>query len=227
MFGWGRRVEIGRLAASLGTRAFLVCGSRTLERNGTLGQLADEMRRAGVDPVSAAECRREPEVEDVDAAAAELWKSNPRPGDLVVGIGGGAALDMAKALAARAVDRRGDSIQDFLEGVGKGWTLDPAPLPILAVPTTAGTGSEATRNGVISRRSPSFKKSLRDERLMPRIALVDPELTVSNPPHVTAQSGMDALCQLIESFISKKAQPLPQAIAVRGMRGLIPALRKA
>jgi alcohol dehydrogenase class IV len=180
-----------------------------------------------VEPILVAQCRREPEVEDVDAAASELWKRDPKAGDIVVGIGGGAALDMAKALAARAMDRRGDSIQDFLEGVGKGWTLDPAPLPVLAVPTTAGTGSEATRNGVISRRRPSFKKSLRDERLMPRIALVDPELTISNPPRTTAHSGMDALCQLIESHISRKAQPIPQGLALRGMRGLIEALRTA
>jgi alcohol dehydrogenase class IV len=126
-----------------------------------------------------------------------------------------------------AVNSAGDGVRDYLEGVGKGLQLDVPPLPILAVPTTAGTGTEATRNAVISSTSPPFKKSLRSERLVPRIALVDPELTVSNPPSVTANSGMDAVTQLLESYFSRKAQPIPQALALSGLEGVVPALREA
>jgi alcohol dehydrogenase class IV len=227
VFGWGRRKEIGPLARSLGDRAFLVTGSRTLERAGVFKDLADRLTAAGLSVVTIAAAHREPEVEDVDNATLQIRSHLPRPGDLIVAIGGGAALDLGKALAGMALNLAGDGVRDYLEGVGKGLQLELPPLPILAVPTTAGTGSEATRNAVISSASPPFKKSLRSERLVPRIALIDPELTVSNPPSVTAHSGMDAITQLLESYVSRKAQPIPQALALRGLDGVVPALREA
>ena len=127
---------------------------------------------------------------------------------LSIAIGGGAAIDLAKAVAARITNRNGESVQDYLEGVGRGLTLDRPPLPIIALPTTAGTGSEATRNAVISSLDPQFKKSLRDERLIPAAVLLDPELTISCPPSVTAHSGMDAITQLIESLGFAEGEPI-------------------
>src|SRR6185369_15141315 len=113
--------------------------------------------------------------------------------------GGGSALDLAKAVTAMATNRESATVTDYLEGVGRGLKLIADPLPMLAMPTTAGTGSEATKNAVISSYEPPFKKSLRSDRMVPRIVLVDPELSATVPPETTAHTGMDAITQLIES----------------------------
>ncbi len=211
-FGWGRLAEVGALARTLGRRAFVVSGSRSLERSGVLAKLGDLLRAAGVEAVPLVTLAREPRVDDVDGAVARL--PEVRDGDLVIGIGGGAGIDLAKAVAALATNRKSPTVRDYLEGVGSGLTLDRDPLPVLAVPTTAGTGAEATKNAVISSDDPPFKKSLRSDRMIPRVVVADPELTVSAPASVTAASGMDALTQLIESFVSKRAQPIPRSMAL-------------
>ncbi len=215
-FGWGRFVEAGALARSLGRRAFIVCGSKDLERRGVLDRLRESLAASGVEPVVLGTTSREPRVEDVDRLAASLPPVGD--GDLCVGIGGGSGMDLAKAVAAMATNHRSPTVKDYLEGVGSGLTLQADPLPVLAIPTTAGTGAEATKNAVISSVEPPFKKSLRSDRMVPRVALVDPELTLTAPPAVTASSGMDALTQLIESILSSRAQPLPAALA----RGALP-----
>ncbi|WP_166820252.1 iron-containing alcohol dehydrogenase [Thalassoroseus pseudoceratinae] len=228
VFGWGRRAEVGSLARYLGTRALIVSGSRTLETAGVVDQLATHLRDADLDVVRVQVPSREPLVEDVDDLIAKAASHGfGQPGDFVIGIGGGAALDLAKSAAALAPQSERVSVVDYLEGVGRGLTLAAAPLPILAIPTTAGTGSEATKNAVISSHDPKFKKSLRDERLVPACVLIDPELTVTTPKTVTAHSGMDALTQLIESFLSKRANPLTQSLCLEGLRLGVPALRTA
>ena len=174
VFGWGKRAELGRLAASLGRRAWIVCGSRTLERNGTLDQLRRYLTDAGVAAEQLLTISREPEVLDVDHAVAGL-RGHVGAGDVVIAIGGGAAIDLAKAVAAIASQPEPGSVMEYLEGVGTGRTISAPPLSVIAVPTTAGTGSEATKNAVISSFDPPFKKSLRDDRMMPQVALVDPE----------------------------------------------------
>jgi alcohol dehydrogenase class IV len=227
VFGWGRRREIGDLAASLGRRALVINGSQTLERTGQLTKLLDLVRAAGVNVLHATSISHEPEVADVDRLTREFIQSNSRIGDFVIGIGGGSAIDLAKAAAAMATNRESESVADYLEGVGRGLKIDKPPLPMIAVPTTAGTGSEATKNAVISSYDPPFKKSLRSDQMVPRIVLIDPQLTVSMPPQVTAYTGMDAITQLIESYISRRANPISQTLAIHGLQNAISALTEA
>jgi alcohol dehydrogenase class IV len=224
VFGWGRRAEIGSLAKSLGSRAFLVSGSRTLETNGTIDELCQLLHSVGVAVERLATQTREPEVSDVDECVARLLNVGIHEGDCVIAVGGGSAIDLAKAVAALVTNRHGDSVRDFLEGVGRGLKIERPPLPVLVLPTTAGTGSEATKNAVISSFNPPFKKSLRSDLMVPRVVLVDPELTLSLPRDVTAATGMDAITQLIESLISRRAKPIPRALCWQGLELALPAM---
>lgn len=227
VFGWGRRREVGALAATLGRRAFIVLGSRTLQKNGAWDALVNVLRQAGVEPIVSATISREPEVADVDELAARLREQSAGTGDLLLALGGGAAIDLAKAASALATNRQGNSVRDFLEGVGKGLQVTEPPLPLLAMPTTGGTGTEATKNAVISVNDPPVKKSIRSPLMVPRIVLVDPELAVSVPAATTAWTGMDAITQLIESYICRFAKPIPQALAIHGLQLALPMVREA
>jgi len=227
VFGWGRRREVGTLAGSVGRRAFLISGSRTLDEQGMLEEITKSLRAESIDPIPTGMISREPEIRDVDRVADQIRGLQIRPGDFVLAVGGGAAIDLAKAVAAMATNPEGQTVKDYLENVGRNLKIIHPPLPVLAMPTTAGTGAEATKNAVISCYDPPLKKSLRNDLLVPRIALVDPELTISMPPDLTAATGMDAITQLIESFVSRKAQPIPQALAVQGLKLAIPAVAEA
>ncbi|MBI2804571.1 MAG: iron-containing alcohol dehydrogenase [Planctomycetes bacterium] len=227
VFGWGRRRELGALAATLGRRAFVVLGSRTLQRNGAWDELAAQLQNAKIAVLLAATISREPEVADVDQLAAHLHEANVGPGDFLLALGGGAALDLAKAGAALATNRHGQSVRDFLEGVGQGLQITEPPLPMLAMPTTGGTGTEATKNAVITVADPPVKKSIRSPLMVPRVVLVDPELSVSVPPETTAWTGLDAITQLIESYICRFARPIPQALAVHGLQLAMPRISEA
>jgi alcohol dehydrogenase class IV len=227
VFGWGRRSDVGQLARELGRRALLVVGSRSLAASGAIDELKQSLAAAGVAVVQITECQREPQVTDVDRAAEVMRAAGAADGDFCLAIGGGSAIDLAKAAVAMATSRERASVVDYLEGVGRGLKLTDLALPIMALPTTAGTGAEATRNAVISSFQPPFKKSLRSAALMPQTVLVDPELHVGLPPHVTAATGMDAITQLIESYLSRRAQPLTQALALAGLEQAAPALAAA
>jgi alcohol dehydrogenase class IV len=227
VFGWGRRTELGNLVRGFGNRAFVISGSRTLDKNGVLESLLDLLRSANIEPVPCAAITHEPEVADVDQLVRQLRSHSIAPGDFVIAVGGGSAIDLAKAVSALLTNPHGSSVLDFLEGVGKGLKIEQQPLPLVVLPTTSGTGSEATKNAVISSYTPPFKKSLRSDMMVPKLVLIDPELSVSVPASVTAATGMDALTQLIESDISCRAKPIPQALCLRGLEGMIPALRRA
>ncbi len=222
VFGWGRRSEAGGLAHSLGRRAIVVCGSRTLAQNGALGEILASLCSAGVETLRTETISREPLVEDVDRCVSFLRECRAGAGDLLLAVGGGSAIDLAKAAGALVTQESTASVLDYLEGVGKGLKIVNVPLPVLAMPTTGGTGTEATKNAVISSFDPPFKKSLRSELMVPRIVLVDPELAVSLPPHVTAWTGMDAITQLLESLISRRATPATRHIAICGLELALP-----
>jgi len=145
--------------------------------------------------------------------------------DVIISIGGGSTIDAGKAIAAIATN--GGEPLEFLEVVGKGRAIVSSPLPFIAVPTTAGTGSEVTRNAVLGSTEHGVKASLRSPLMLPRIALVDPELTYGLPPAITAGTGLDALTQLIEPYVSARANPMVDAICVDGIRRVAGALRRA
>jgi alcohol dehydrogenase class IV len=204
VFGRGAVARLGELAAGLGRSALVV-------HNGPIGRVVGMLGAAGV-AATVHRQRGEPVVDDVDTAV-DLARTHAC--DCVIGMGGGSAIDVAKAVAGLL--RNEGSVLDYMEVVGKGRKLAHPAAPWMAVPITAGTGAEATRNAVIGLPAKRFKASIRSEHLLARVALVDPELGVGVPPAVTASSGMDALCQLIESFTSTGASPMTDALSLRGL----------
>jgi alcohol dehydrogenase len=226
-FGWDRRSELGSIVAQHGRRAFIVSGSRTLEACGQLGALIDQVTSQGIDCEQVTTISHEPEVVDVDNLVADLVRRGAGNGDCLVAIGGGSAIDLAKAAAALVTNRESSTVKDYLEGVGAGLTIDESPIPLIAMPTTAGTGTEATKNAVISSYDPAFKKSLRSPMMIPNAVLIDPELSIGLSPETTAHTGMDAITQLLESLISNRAQPIPQALCLHGLTLAIPAIVEA
>ena len=219
--GPGTVNRVGELTASFGRRVLLVTGAGALKRGGHLSRIGSVLADAGLQ-VQHCTISGEPSPEIVDAAVDAFRDQNP---DLVLAVGGGSVLDAGKAVAAML--KESGSVVDFLEDVG---TRKPSgqTLPVIAVPTTSGTGSEATKNAVLSQVGDGgFKKSLRHENYVPELAILDPDLCVSAPPPITAACGMDALTQLIESYVSTQASPLTDALAMEGLRHLIPALPQA
>jgi alcohol dehydrogenase class IV len=221
LVGPGRLAELPSVVAGLGARALLVTGGRSFRDGPAWDPLVAALEAQGIAWEHLA-VAGEPSPELVDGAVATRRADPP---DVVVGIGGGSALDAAKAIAGLL--RSGTSAVDHLEGVGRGVPYPGPATPFIAVPTTAGTGSEATKNAVLSGRLPSgepFKKSFRDEALVARVAILDPDLLATCPPTVIAGDGMDALTQLLESLTSSGASPFTDAIARAGLDAVAGAL---
>lgn len=212
VFGSGRISSLPEVCARFGRRVFLVHGASSAREGGVLDRIRTAFAQSGL-TLRSFKVASEPEAGLIDRAAEAVRKDGC---DVVAGLGGGSCLDTAKAAAALA--RNGGSVADYLEGVGTGRKLVAPSLPFVAAPTTAGTGAEATENAVISEKARRFKKSIRSRLLRPAVALVDPALTLTCPPEVTAACGLDALTQLIEPFLSKGSQPMTDALAVEGMR---------
>lgn len=232
-FGAGRAAETGAVAATLGRRVWLVGGRRSLLEAPLRARLEQSLGEAGLSVEVAAVAAGEPTVDDVAAALAAL-PGGEREGVVVVAVGGGAAIDLAKALAALATNlppgldaaAYDAGIVDRLEGVGRGIAIERPPLPVVALPTTAGTGAEATRNAVISCPRRGFKKSLRSPLMVPRAAIVDPDLGAGCPVAVTAAAGLDCITQLVESFICRVRRPLPRALVLEGLPRALVALER-
>jgi alcohol dehydrogenase class IV len=218
VFGSGSRRTLGEILAGIGGRVLVVGGSAR-RHDAWLNPLLAEHGLARGGDVDVA---GEPGLELARAGAATARRTGC---DVVLGLGGGSAVDAAKAIAALAT-QPGDLL-DYLEVVGRGLSLAAAPLPCVAVPTTAGTGSEVTKNAVLASPEHHVKVSLRSPAMLPRVALIDPELTLSLPRSVTAATGLDALAQLIEPFVSAKRQPLADAVCREGLAQIAWALRRA
>ncbi|MDQ7992851.1 MAG: iron-containing alcohol dehydrogenase [Propionicimonas sp.] len=212
VFGVGTVSQLPALVAEFGGRPFVCTGSNPRRHGAVLDALPD----AAVFPVP-----HEPTMETVREAAAA---ARVHGAQVVVGLGGGAALDAAKVVAA-LVTNGGDPL-DYAEVVGDGRPLLERSLPVVAVPTTSGTGSEVTANGVVTSSEHRVKVSLRSASMLPAVALVDPELTLAVPAAVTAHAGLDALVQCIEPFVSPFATPIVDGFCREGIRRAARSLRR-
>lgn len=217
VFGPGSVTEVAPAARALGRHALLVTGRDPARAR----QLAGSLHAAGL-AVSTAQIPHEPTTGDVVHATGAAKAAGC---DLVIGFGGGAALDAAKAVSALLTNP--GELSDYLEVVGRAQPLAHPALPCIAIPTTAGTGTEVTRNAVLTSTAHRVKVSLRSPYLLPRLAVVDPDLTLSLPPAATAASGLDALTQLIEPYVSARANPLADGFCVEGLKRVARSLRRA
>ncbi len=217
VFGPGAAVEIPKKAAESGTKVCVVAGANPSRA----GSVIDGLNREGLEPVVLS-IRGEPTVEDA-AQGADVARSEDC--DLVVSVGGGGALDAGKAIAALLTNH--EPITDYLEIIGKGQAITFPPAPHIAVPTTAGTGAEATANAVLLSKEHKVKVSMRSPLMLPTFAVIDPDLTRSMPPEVTAATGLDAMTQLLEAFVSKFANPMTDCLCREGLGRAARSLRKA
>ena len=214
--GEGRRREGGALAAAMGSRALVVEGA-----SGRADALADLLRESGL-AVTRLRVPGEPTVALIEGA---VERARAEGCDVVVGLGGGSVIDAGKAIAI-LLTNPGEAL-DYLEVVGRGKPVTERSAPYVAIPTTAGTGAEVTRNAVLAAEEERVKVSLRSPLMIPAVAIVDPELTYGLPPEITASTGLDALTQCIEPFVTPQANPLTDAVAREGMRRAAGALRRA
>lgn len=217
IFGADTLREIGPLTRELGRHAFVVTG-----RDPARAQPLIAWLRAATLDVTTIGIAHEPTITDITQAVALARAAGC---DVVVGFGGGAAIDAAKAISALLTNA--GELPDYLEVIGRAQPLARPGAPCIAIPTTAGTGAEVTRNAVLASPEHRVKVSLRSVHLLPRVALIDPTLTYSLPPDATAYTGLDALTQLIEPYVSGRANPLTDALCLDGIRRAVRSLRRA
>ncbi|NLA47887.1 MAG: iron-containing alcohol dehydrogenase [Bacteroidales bacterium] len=222
IFGRGKVRELPALISHFGSRVLLVSG-RHLSGDAFSGfSLAEAVQGEGKTEMERLIVSGEPSDRLIDDAVS-LYRKDPP--DLIVSVGGGSVLDAGKAVSAMLTVE--GSVKDYLEGVGSG-SHPGTKIPFIAVPTTSGTGSEATKNSVISGTGEGgFKKSLRHDNFVSDIALVDPELTISCPPEVTAASGMDCFTQLTEAYLSTGSNEYTDALATEGLKAVKSSLLRA
>lgn len=217
IFGSGSLNESAPLALSMGDRAFVVTGKNP-DRAAPLLNLLQEKEISTFTFCVSEEPTTRLIMEGVR-------KARDSESNLVIGFGGGSVIDAGKAIAA-LLSNDGD-LFDYLEVIGKAKPLANPPFPCIAIPTTAGTGAEVTRNAVLRSPEHGVKVSLRSPMMLPRLAIVDPLLTLSMPPSVTASTGLDALTQLIEPFVSNKANPITDGICREGLIRAARSLKNA
>jgi len=217
IFGGGTIQEVAPLAAEMGSRAFVVTG-RTRQR---AEPLLEQLNKQGIKCVTF-NVSGEPTT---TIAKAGVKQAREAKSDLVISVGGGSTLDTGKVIAAMLTNN--GELEDYLEVVGRGKPLARSPVPHIAIPTTAGTGAEVTCNAVLGVPDHQVKVSMRSPFMLPRLAVIDPVLTHSMPPSITASTGLDALTQLMEVYVSNKANPLTDGICREGLRRAGRSLRQA
>lgn len=216
IFAQGALQNLTQIIPQYGRHVFIVCGMRDLALEKVLAVLPSDALWQQF------RVAHEPDVATIQAG---LQLARSQPCDVVIAVGGGSVLDAGKAIAAMLTNP-GDLL-DYLEVVGKGKMIAVRPMPLIAVPTTAGTGSEVTRNAVINIPDAQVKVSLRSALMIPEVALIDPQLTISMPPAITASTGMDALTQVIEAYVCTGANPMTDGYAREGIRRARASLRRA
>ena len=225
IFGPGTLREVGPIAAEMGSRALVVMGRTALrqaqDKPARAAPLLDGLAAQGIETVTYS-VTSEPTV---GTARLGTQRAQEADCDLVIGFGGGSVLDTGKAIAALLTN--GGDPADYLEVIGRGQPITRPSAPCIAIPTTAGTGAEVTRNAVLASPEHRVKVSLRSPLMLPRLALVDPELTHTLPPAVTTSTGLDALTQVIEPYVSNRANPMTDALCREGMRRAARSLRRA
>lgn len=219
VFGAGKLKEIGSLAHGFGQHVLVVTG-RDRQRADLLLELLK--REPGILTCTTFSIPGEPTLTTVSNGVDAARMAGC---DLVIAIGGGSAIDAGKAIAAMLTNE--GELLDFVEVIGRGKTLPNRPAPFIAIPATAGTGAEVTRNAVLSSPEQRVKVSLRSPLMLPRLAVVDPELTYGLPPALTASTGLDALTQLIEPYVSCRANPIVDGFCAEGMQRVSRSLRPA
>lgn len=239
VFGTGTLNQLGKEAKKFGENIFLVTGRKSLRESGTLEKVEKIFIEEGLGYYLFDRVRPEPDVGMIDEAVKLCQKNDA---DLVVGIGGGSVIDVAKAVAGLGKIENFTSVADYLEeirpSVNSGLasavssaepmngspqgeemkTLKAEGLPFIAVPTTAGTGAEVTMNAVIVNKKLKTKRSFRSSYLFAKVAIIDPELTIYLPPQVSASTGIDTLVHLLEGYLSKKANPFTDTLALVGIK---------
>jgi alcohol dehydrogenase class IV len=217
LFGAGTVRQVPPAAKEMGKRALFVTGL-------TVGQSAPLIRQLDTVGVACASLAVTAEP-TLDLIQQGVRRAGEEQCELVIGFGGGSAIDAGKAIAALLTNS--GELMDYLEVIGKGKALSAPAAPFIAVPTTAGTGAEVTRNAVLASPEHRVKVSLRSPLMLPRLAVVDPELTLDLPPTITAYTGLDALTQVIEPYVSSRANPMTDGSCVEGIRRASRSLRRA
>lgn len=209
IFGWGSLEKLGKEASNLGSKAILITGRKSLKEAGILDNVIKDLDEHEVRLILFSDVEVDPSIETIDKAVSVAKKEGC---NLVIGIGGGSVLDTAKSVSG-LINENGE-VKEYL--AGKEIQNDTAPF--IAVPTTAGTGSEVTKNAVITDKERRIKISFRSFKLIPKIALVDPSLTVTMPKKLTSASGMDALSHAIEAYLSKNSNEITDSLAATSIR---------
>jgi len=208
VFGDNTIEELGSHAKKFGKRVLLIYGGNSIFKSGNYDRVTETLRREGLEIKEYGGITHDPDEDLVQRAVENALSANP---DVIVGIGGGSVIDIAKAVSVMATN--GGTVSDYWGGR----EFTRPSIPMIAIPTTSGTGAEVTKNAVISNKEKTFKKSIRTDYMTPEIAIIDPTLTLTVPPEVTIDTGLDALIQNLEAFTSKNAGPITDTLAIKGI----------